>query len=81
MTRKTRARVVGRFDRAFPTEATVVIDKHAGLISVRPFRRRREFVLPLARIAEYVVHTVIRAEVAEKLAGKKRARKVRRGLV
>jgi len=84
MTRKARARVVGRFDRAFPTEATVEIDRAAGLITVRPLRKRRSYTLPLASAAEFVVHKVIVAEVAEKKReGQKRrhSNKVKRGLL
>lgn len=83
MTRKARARVVGRFDRAFPTEATVEIDRTAGLITVRPLRKRRSYTLPLASAAEFVVHTVIRAEVREKQTSTRKPRrtKIRRGLL
>jgi hypothetical protein len=76
--RKFHAKVVGIFERAFPTEATVTIDRTHGLFTVRPKRRRRTFTLPLAAIASHVVHTIIRAEVAEKKKTKKR-RLVNRG--
>jgi hypothetical protein len=71
MSRRVRLRVIGRLDLARPQEGTVTIDRDHGLIAVRPLRRRREYVLPLATVAEIVVARVIRAEVADRRAAKR----------
>lgn len=74
-----RARVVGRFDMASqPQEATITIERAAGLFSVRPLRRRREYTLPLAHVAEWVVRSILMREHREKLAAKKARRKAGR---
>lgn len=70
MTRKARVRVTGRIDNA--ASATITIDATAGLIGVRPFRRRREYTLPLAAVAQHIIYTVVRAELSEKRKGRKR---------
>jgi hypothetical protein len=82
---KARFRVVGRIDAAH--SATVVIDEQAGLISVRPYRRRRDYVLPLVDVARLIVAKVVTAELAEKRRNGQRARtrstrtRVTRGLL
>lgn len=65
-----RFRVFGRFDGT--NEATVTISRTAGIVSVRPLRRRREYQLPLALVAEIVMERIIKAEAAEKRAAKRR---------
>lgn len=72
---KSRFKVFGKFDGT--AEATVTIDRGAGLISVRPLRRRREYTLPLADVAETVMWRIIKAEANAKLLAKKAARKAR----
>jgi hypothetical protein len=72
--RKCRFRVVAKLDRGVPQEGTVEIDRASGFVFVRPLRRRRTYVLTLARVAAFVVHTVVRAEVAEKRAARRRRR-------
>lgn len=59
-------------------EATVSVERARGLVSVRLLRRRREYVLPLAWVAEAVIWKVIRAEVADRKAEKRKARQARR---
>lgn len=76
MKRKVHVRVAGRFDNT--DGATVTIDRNAGLISVRPLRRHREFTLPLADVARHIVYSVVMAELSEKRRGKRRL--VKRGL-
>lgn len=76
--RKFHAKVVGLFDRSFPTEGKVTIDRKAGLFTVRPKRRHRTFELPLGDVASFVVRSVIRAEVAAK---KKSRPRVKRGFL
>lgn len=73
-TRKVHVRVVGRIDGA--QAATVTIDCQAGLISVRPLRRHREYTVPLHSVVQHIVASVARAELADK---KRKRTKVRRG--
>jgi len=73
-TRKVHVRVVGRIDGA--QAATVTIDCQAGLISVRPLRRRREYVVPLQSVVRHIVAVVCRSEQADK---QRKRTKVRRG--
>jgi hypothetical protein len=70
-----RFRVFGRFDGA--SSATVEVDRSAGLIMIRPLRRRRVYTLPLAAVAEIVVFRIIAAEVREKRKAKASKRKMR----
>ena len=73
-TRKVHVRVVGRIDAA--PAATISIDCVNGLVSVRPLRRRREYTVRLIDLAQHIVGSVVRAELAEK---KRKRTKVRRG--
>jgi hypothetical protein len=76
MSRKCRFRVVGTFDLAGGLQtATVEVDRASGIISVRPLRRRRVYALPLASVAAMVCNVIIRAELREKRAAKKKRRK------
>jgi len=73
--RKARFKVSGEnFDGV--AVATVVIE--GPLIRVRPLRRRREYVLPLAHVALSVIWQVTRAEAATKAKRKPRKRLVKR---
>lgn len=58
-------------------EATVTIDRDRMLFAVRPLRRRREYVLPLAAVAEMVVWRLVNLEAREKRAEKVRRRKAK----
>lgn len=70
--RLAKARVVGRFVLASRVqEATVVIDRDAGLFSVRPLRSRKLYTLPLATVAEITVQRIIKAESAERRRSRK----------
>jgi hypothetical protein len=74
-----RFRVVGRLDLASRvTSGTVIIDRGAGLFSVRPLRRHRTYTLPLSTVADMVVQKIVAAEVREKRALKAARRKARR---
>lgn len=75
--RKVHIRVVGRLDAA--PASTVTIDCAAGLIAVRPLRRRRCYELPLHAVAEMIVVRVVRAELAEKQRQRGRRKLARRG--
>lgn len=67
MSRRARFRVAGeRFDLARATEGTVTIDRDSGLFGVRPLRRRREYVLPLATVAGMVVRAIVLSEARAK---------------
>lgn len=68
-----RFRTYGRFDGA--TEATVTVNRAAGIFSVRPLRRRKSYELPLSVVAEMVMWRILKAEAAEKRAAKKVRRK------
>lgn len=72
-----RFRVVGRFDRVGVQEATVLVDRAAGLFTVRPLRRRKTYTLPLSTIAEIVVARITKAEVAREKAEKRARRRGR----
>lgn len=75
MSRNVHMRIVGLLEMASrPQLATVTIDRDCGLFSVRPYRRRRAFELPLATVAELVVRRIIAGEVAEKKRAKRAAR-------
>ncbi len=65
--------VYWRFDRT--TQGTVTIDRGAGTFSVRPYRRRRAYELPLAFVAQLVAERIIKSEAREKLAARKAKRR------
>jgi len=70
---KSKFRVFGRFDGV--NEATVTIDRGPGTISVRPLRRKREYILPLSEIAIITMERIIKAEAREKMLARKAKRK------
>jgi hypothetical protein len=71
-----RFKVFGQLDNAGRALAgTVMLDRAAGLFSVRPARRRRVYTLPLADVATMVCRRVLAGEVAEKKRAKAKARK------
>jgi hypothetical protein len=74
VSRLVRLRVVGRLDTARAQDGTVTITRDSGLIAVRPLRRRREYVLPLATVAEIICARVIKAEIAERKSSRRKAR-------
>lgn len=72
---RARVRVVGRFDGAHT--ATVTIEIAGGgewLFSVRPYRRRRAYTLPLEAVARGVIFDVTRAEIAARAREKAKRR-------
>ncbi len=73
---RTRAkfRIFGRLERSTPQYGTVTIDRETGVFSVRPARRQKVYILPLAVVAELVVVKTIKAEVAAARAAKKAKR-------
>lgn len=72
----SRFRILGRLDSAARTqEGTVTISRTALIFSVRPLRRRREYVLPLSVVAEMVCQRIIKAELAEKRADRRARRR------
>lgn len=73
---RSRYRVIGSLDIGGGAQVgTVTIDREAGLFSVRPLRRRREYVLPLSVVATMVCERIVRAELREKRAAKKSRRR------
>lgn len=66
--------IVAVLDESRAQSGTVLIDRAAGLFSVRPLRRRRVYTLPLALVASIVVSRIVKAELAEA----RRAKKARR---
>jgi hypothetical protein len=71
----SRFPVVGRLDHATRVQSgTVIISRSSGIFSVRPYRRRRVYTLPLSIVAEIVCQRILRAELAERKAAKKKAR-------
>ena len=78
MSRLARFRVVGRIDMASRTgAATVTVDRATGIVEVRLLRRRRTYQMPLADVARWVVDVNVRAEIRERKARKKAARRGR----
>ncbi len=76
MPRVARFRVVAPLDGAGGASVgTVEIDRAAGLFSVRPLRRRKQYTLPLATVATMVCQALVRMELSEKRAAKRRQKK------
>jgi hypothetical protein len=78
--RLIRCKVVGSFDRCRAQQATVTINRGTGVVSVRIYRQRREYHLPLATVAAIVVERNIKAEVARQRLERARKVRVQRGL-
>jgi len=66
-------------DRATKQKGKVTINRANGLVTVRPLRSRRAFVLPLNELVTIAVQRSIMQEVAENR--KPRKRLVKRGLI
>lgn len=67
-------------DRSVKQKGTMTIDRERGLVTIRPLRSRRAYVVPLNDVATMVVQKAIRQEVAEQQRLKPRKVRVRRGL-
>jgi hypothetical protein len=68
--------VVGRLDSASRVQAgTVIISRTSGTFTVRPYRRRRTYVLPLSTVAEIVCQKILRSELAERTAAKRESKR------
>lgn len=67
--------IVAVLDESRAQSGTVLIDRSAGLFSVRPLRRRRVYTLPLALVASIVVTRIVKAELAEARRAKDKGRK------
>jgi hypothetical protein len=57
-------------------KGTVIIERSAGLLHVRPFRRKRVYTMPLSMVADMVCKRILLNEAAERRAA--RASKRRR---
>lgn len=78
--RRARFRVTfaAPLDGAYEGTVTVTVeDGGRSLIAVRPKRRRREYVLPFDRVAEWICWRVVQVEAREKAKVKAAARKER----
>jgi hypothetical protein len=53
---------------------TVLIDRVSGDFSVRPRGRRKLYTMPLSVVATMVCEAIVRSELAEKRASKKKRR-------
>lgn len=74
--KKSHFRVIGTFDIGGGAQtATVEIDRASGVFSVRPLRRRRVYSLPLSSVATMVCQVIVRAEVRERRAAKRKQRR------
>lgn len=72
-TRLARFKVSGRLDGAGGLQqGTVLIDRAAGLLHVRPLRRRRFYTMPLSMVADMVCQRIILNELADKRAAAKK---------
>ena len=69
---KSKFKLDGKFDHA--DGVTVTIDRGARTFSVRPSRRRREYVLPLRDVAEMVFTRISIAEANLKMSTRRRRR-------
>lgn len=79
MRRRAHFTVEGRnFDGKKKASVVVEQDGPHTLVRVRPSRHRREFVLPLADVAERVIWAVVLAEV-NRGPGRPTVHRVRRG--
>ena len=76
MARPARCRITGRFDAGGVLRpATVILDRGGRLFTVRPYRRRRVYSLPLTTVAEMVVWNVVKADLALERRAKARRRR------
>jgi hypothetical protein len=55
--------------------ASVIVDRALQLVTVRPFRARKSYTLPLWALADFVVYRCVKAELAEKAREKKARRR------
>jgi len=73
--RVARFKVYGQFTGGAIKPGTVIIDRtENALFGVRPSKMRRVYELPLNKVAEFVVWHVIKKELADKRAAKKKKR-------
>lgn len=77
---KVYIEIEGMLGRSFPQKGTIIIDRAARTFTVRPFRSREEFILPLKDLAEYVVFKALQTKALETRV-KRKVRRVSRGLL
>jgi len=76
MTRCSRFKVFGRLDGAGGARAgTVLIERAAGLVHVRPHRRKRVYTMPLSMVADMICTRILMNEAADRRAAKAKAKK------
>jgi hypothetical protein len=66
-------------DRSFKQKGTVTINRDSGLVTIRPFRSHKAYVVPLNDVATMIVQRAIIQEVRENR--KPRKVKASRGLL
>lgn len=68
-------KVSGRLDGAGGVrQGTVIIDRAAGLLHVRPLRRRRMYTMPLSMVADMVCQRILMNEVHDKRTSRSKKR-------
>lgn len=77
-TRRSRFPVTFARPLEHALRATLCIERERGLVSVRLHQRRREYVLPLAWVAETIVWAVAKAEAQDKAQERRKAKAARR---
>lgn len=71
--------VVGPLDSAGGVQrGTVLIDREAGLVTVRPLRKKTTYTMPLSAVATMICQRIILNELREKRVKKAAAKKARR---
>lgn len=71
-----RFKVMGVLDGAGGARSgTVLIDRGANLLHVRPFRRKRLYTMPLGMVEDMVCRRILLNEAAERRAQKARRRR------
>lgn len=73
-----RFRVAGRLDMASRyQEGTLVVDRSARTVAVRPLRRHKVYELPLDTVAEWICRQVLLVEARRKREEKAERRRQR----
>lgn len=74
-----RFKVFGRLDGAGGArQGTLSIDRAAGLVHVRPYKRQRVYTMPLSMVADMICMRIIMNELADRRAAKAKGKKGKR---
>jgi len=77
---KVYIEIEGMIGRSFPERGTLTIDRASRTITLKPFRSRVEYTLPLKDIAEHIAFKVNQTKALESRT-KRAVRRVNRGLL